>query len=144
MPPKGKPGRSIKLIVAINTLAAILTIAFWSLVFIKLKSPLAFTGVAERANMATTYAFGIADLIWSAPFLVISAAGLWRLTPWGWTLAQMTNALWWYSMTVIISKDIYAGCLSPGTIIFFPFALFALWAARQLWKQRNAFLNEKG
>jgi hypothetical protein len=94
--------------------------------------------LSERANAATTYGFGISDLVWSLPLLFLSCVGLWRLRSWGWTAAQMTNALWVYSMTVVLIRDFYT-TLSPGGMLFTPFAIIAVWATYYLWKHRELF-----
>jgi hypothetical protein len=117
-----------------------MTIAFWLLVLLKplVPRPGDFSVLSERANAATTYAFGLADLIWSLPLLLLARFGLWRVRFWGWTAAQMVNVLWLYSMTVILIRDGYTA-LSPGGILFTPFALIAGWATYYLWKRRDLF-----
>lgn len=126
----------------INGIAFLLTLFFWLLILIKkiVPSPNDLTVLSERANAATTYGFAIGDLIWSTTLLLVSCIGLWRMRFWGWTAAQMTNALWIYSMTVILIRDSYT-TLSPGGILFTPFALIAVLSIYYLWKQRQAFLN---
>ena len=129
--------RRNRVIAVANGVGALLTLAFWGLVFTKLPLPNTLSNASERMNAATTYAFGIADLIWSLPLLLMAAIGLWRRRLWGVLAAYMTNALWCYSLTVIIARDLYSQTLSPGTVIFLPFAFFSIWATIQLWKQHE-------
>lgn len=131
--------KAIKLISIVNAVAAVLHIIFWALAFIKLPSPLSFESMAERTNMAISYGFGFADLLFSFPLLALSAYGLWRLRFWGWFTAQLANMCWFYSFTVLITKDLYTGKLTPGTMIFLPFALFSIWIAIYLWRERKEF-----
>ena len=132
--------KAVAAIAIINGVAFLLTIVFWLMVFVKqlVPSPDELAAFAERANAATTYGFGIGDLVWSLPLLLLSCIGLWRMRFWGWTAAQMVNALWVYSMTVILIRDAYTK-LSPGGVLFTPFALIAVWATYYLWKHRNIF-----
>lgn len=132
------PG-SIKIISIVNFIAALLHLTFWILAFIRLQSPFSDIPILEKVNLATTYGFGIADLIWSFPLLIIGSFWLRKLKPLGWLAAQMTNVLYWYSLTVIIIRDIFSGKISPGTILFLPFCLFAFWSAFYLWKKRELF-----
>jgi hypothetical protein len=138
-PPRQK---TVSALAIINGIAFLLTLFFWLLILIKkiVPSPNDLTVLSERANAATTYGFAIGDLIWSTTLLLVSCIGLWRMRFWGWTAAQMTNALWIYSMTVILIRDSYT-TLSPGGILFTPFALIAMWSTYYLWKQRQAFWN---
>ncbi len=131
--------KHIKLLAGINILGTIITLLFWSMVFCKIESPLSITSAAEKLNAATIYGFGIADFIWSVPFMIFSTIGLLKRELWGWMLAQMTNALWWYAISVILIRDMYASRLSPGTLIFLPFTIFAFWSAAYLWKWRGEF-----
>jgi hypothetical protein len=134
--------RGIGLIAVVNALAAALHIVFWTLAFLRLPNPAAATSSVERAMYATTYGFGIADVVWSFPLLAISAVGLWRMRSWGWLAAQMANVLWWYSFTVLGTRDVYAKSLSPGMVVFLPFVLFAFWAATHLWRHRRLFRDD--
>jgi hypothetical protein len=129
----------IKIISIVNLIAALLHLTFWTLGFIKLQSSFSDIPFLEKVNLATTYGFGIADLIWSFPLLIIGTFWLWKLKPLGWLAAQMANVLYWYSLTVIFIKDILSNTISPGTILFLPFCLFAFWSAFYLWKKRELF-----
>jgi hypothetical protein len=135
-----KRPKAVAFLAIINGLAFILTLVFWLAVLLKkiVPPPNELTVLSERANAATTYGFAIGDLIWSTPLLLLSCVGLWRMRFWGWTAAQMTNALWIYSMTVVLIRDFYT-TLSPGGILFTPFALIAFWATYYLWKRRELF-----
>jgi hypothetical protein len=42
-------------------------------------------------------------------------------------------------MTVIWVRDLYSGTLSPGAVVFAPFAAFAVWASVHLWRVRLRF-----
>ena len=116
------PG-GIKIISIVNFVAALLHLAFQTLAFIRLKSSFSDISFLEKVNLSTTYGFSIADLIWSFPLLIISTFWLWQLKPLGWLASQMANALYWYSLTVIIIKDFLSDSVSPGTVLFLPFCL---------------------
>lgn len=135
-----KRPKAVSFLAIINGLAFIVTLVFWSLVLLKklVPPPHELTVLSEKANAATTYGFAIGDLVWSTLLLFISCVGLWRMRFWGWTAAQMTNAIWVYSMTVVLIRDAYT-TLSPGGVLFTPFALIAIWATYYLWKQRQLF-----
>jgi hypothetical protein len=124
----------------INGIAFIVTILFWGLVYFGhlIPFPTQLTVTAERANSATTYGFLVGDILWSAPLLFLATVGLWRREFWGWTAAQMVNALWVYSMTVIWMRDAYTA-LSPGAWLFTPFTIIAVWATYYLWNHRTMF-----
>lgn len=132
--------KAVAFLAIINALAFILTLVFWLAVLLKklVPPPSELTVWSEKANAATTYGFAIGDLIWSTLLLFLSCVGLWRQRAWGWTAAQMTNALWIYSMTVVLIRDFYT-TLSPGGVLFTPFALIAVWATYYLWKRREIF-----
>jgi len=136
-----KPPFGIKIIASVNGLAAILHLLFWIFAFIKLPSIHSENTIADKINLATTYGFGIADLIWSVPLLFIGCIALWRIKLIGWLAAHMANILYWYSFTVIISRDLSSDSISPGAILFFPFAVFSFWAGYFLWKFRTAYLK---
>lgn len=134
---------AVSIIAVINAVGLLITIAFWALVALKpaVPPPGTFESLPERVNAATTYGFMIGDLIWSVPLLAIAAIGLWKVRFYGWTAAQMANALWVFTLTVTWYRDAYAG-ISPGAVIFLPFALAAVWAAVVLWKERARFWAE--
>ncbi len=123
-----------------NAVALVITILFWGFVYINRLVPMAgdLTAAAERANSAVTFGFMIGDVIYSAPLLLLAWIGVWRLKSWGWMAAQMANALWLYSMTVILIRDAYTS-LSPGGLVFIPFVLLAVWAIPYLWLRRRDF-----
>lgn len=132
--------RSISIIAIINGIGLAVTILFWGMVYFKklVPTPGDLTDTAERINAATTYGFMIGDIVWSVPLLLLAAVGLWRQRFWGWTAAQMANALWVYSMTIIWMRDAHTAA-SPGAYLFTPFALVAVWATYYLWHHRNLF-----
>jgi hypothetical protein len=134
---------AVTFLVVVNFIALVLTVLFWSIVWLKrlVPAPGSLTGLLERANSATTYGFLVADMIISAPLLLLAALGLRRLRFWGWTAAQMANILWIYSMTVIWIRDGYS-TISPGAVLFTPFALIALGSMVYLWKCRKLFRND--
>jgi hypothetical protein len=138
--PQFKRPTGLAVIAIINGIAFTITLLFWGVVFFRNLVPLpgSLTISAERANAATTYGFLIGDIVWSAPLLLLATIGIWRPRPWGWTSAQMVNALWVYSMTVIWMRDAYTA-ISPGALLFTPFALIAVWGTYYLWKHRNLF-----
>ena len=92
-----------------------MTLIFWALVFLGqlVPTPGSLQSEIERANAAVTYGFMLGDVIYSVPLLLLAGAGLWRLRAWGWQAAQMANALWIYSMTIILLRDFYSRW-SPG------------------------------
>jgi hypothetical protein len=129
----------IRVIAAVNAFAAVLTLAFWTLGYLKVFAGKTISDPAERASAAATLGFLVGDLAWAFPLLALSVPGLWRRRAWGWTLAQMVNVLWAYSMTVIWVRDLYSGAVSPGALLFTPFVPFAAWAAVYLWRVRGRF-----
>ena len=124
----------------VNGIALVITILFWGLVFFGhlVPFPWDLSSLADRANSAVTYGFMIGDILYSGPLLLMACLGIWRLTSWGWLAAQMANALWIYSMTVILFRDALT-TLSPGGLLFIPFALIAVWAIPYLWFRRRDF-----
>jgi len=131
----------IKLIAVVNGIAAVLHIVFWIVIYLYLSKRPNPTGIIERANIATTYGFGLADMIWSLPFLLVGSVNLWKMKQSGWLAAQFANVLYWYSLTVVLTKDIISNSISPGTILFLPFALFSFWIAYYLWTVRDSFFK---
>ncbi len=136
---------AISFIAIINAVGLLVTIAFWMIVLVKqvMPPPGTLESPFERANVATTYGFLIGDFVWSVPLLFMAAVGLWRMRFYGWTAAQMANALWVYSLTVIWFRDAYT-TISPGGVLFLPFALAALWATFILWRYRTLFREPSG
>tara|TARA_R110002050_G_scaffold56512_3_gene127165 strand:- start:126117 stop:126557 length:441 start_codon:yes stop_codon:yes gene_type:complete len=130
----------IKVFALTNGLAAFLHIVFWTIAFSRLPAISAQKNVADEVNLATTYGFGVADFIWSVPLLLIGSIGLWKKMEIGWLAALLANALYWYSFTVIVIRDWASTTISPGTILFLPFALFSFWITYFLWKNRSIFL----
>jgi hypothetical protein len=129
----------LKLIAVVNGMAAVLHLIFWILAFIHLFKLPAANNIAERVNFSTIYGFGIADIIWSITFLTVGSINLWKMKQNGWLAAQFANVLYWYSFTVIITRDLASNTIAPGTILFLPFALFSFWVAYYLWKVRSTF-----
>ena len=130
----------ITFLAVVNYVACGVTLSFWALIFFGrlVPSPGSLQSESERANAAVTYGFMLGDVIYSVPLLLLAGAGLWRLRAWGWLAAQMANALWIYSITIILLRDFYSRW-SPGALLFVPFAAIALWAVFYLWIQRRAF-----
>jgi hypothetical protein len=125
---------------AVNAVALVITVLFWGVVFFRRLVPFPgdLTSMTERANSAVTYGIMLGDLLYSAPLLLLAWIGLWKLKSWGWMAAQMANALWVYSMTVILFRDAYT-TVSPGGLLFLPFTLVAIWAIPYLWRHRREF-----
>jgi hypothetical protein len=123
-----------------NAVALFITILFWGMVFVRRLVPFPWdlTALADRANSAVTYGFMIGDILYSVPLLFSAWIGLWRLKSWGWMAAQMANALWIYSMTIILLRDSFT-VFSPGGLLFIPFALVAIWSIPYLWMRRKDF-----
>jgi hypothetical protein len=134
----------ITFLAVVNGIACGVTLIFWALVYFGrlVPTPGSLPSGPERANAAVTYGFMLGDVMYSVPLLLLAGAGLWRLRAWGWLAAQMANALWIYSMTIILLRDSYSRW-SPGALLFVPFAALALWAVPYLWNQRRAFGVER-
>ncbi len=124
----------------VNAVALFITVLFWGMVFFQrlVPFPSDLTSSADRANSAVTYGFMIGDIFYSAPLLLLAWLGIWRLKSWGWMAAQMTNALWIYSMTIILFRDVHT-TMSPGGLLFIPFTIIAIWAIPFLWRHRKDF-----
>jgi hypothetical protein len=129
----------VTLIAIVHLGAAALHVVFWSVALARLPQAAEFGTPIERGGAAFTQGFGIADLLWSVPLLFLAGIGLLKLRDWGWLAAQLAHVLYWYSLTVILTRDFHAGSLAPGTILFGPFTLFAAWAAVYLWLRRDLF-----
>ena len=134
-----KVERGIGLIATVNGIAAVLHFIFWTIVFLRLPRPWTVDAAAQRVDLIVTYGLGMADLLWSVPFLTIGSLWLRRRRLIGWIAAQMVNALYWYSFTFILVRELSAQSIRLGTMLFLPFALFSPWAAWYLWKVRAAF-----
>jgi hypothetical protein len=136
----GSRSAGVTFLSIVNAVGLIVTLLFWGAVFFKHLVP--FPGElsvpTERGNSAVTYGFMLGDILYSVPLLFLAWRGLRLLKSWGWLAAQMANALWVYSLTVILLRDAYTA-FSPGGILFLPFALVAAWAIPYLWKRRAAF-----
>ena len=114
-------------------------LAFWGVAFLKLAPPWALSEAPARAAAAFTFGFGVADLLWSVPFLVLGTVGLLRLRLWGWSGALAANVLYVYSLTVLVTRDVAIGALSPGTVLFLPFTLFGFGSTAYLLAHRRLF-----
>lgn len=126
----------IKIICGINLFAALLHLLFWGFALGHLVPTL---NTSNQAALATTLGIGVADLLWAVPLLLLGSIQLYRQKAIGWLSAQMAHILYFYSMTFVIVRDILSGQLSPGTFVFLPFTLFAVWATYYLWKQKSEF-----
>lgn len=135
---QGKRPLGITVIVLINGIATILTLFFWLLIYIRVFSKTIEEPVF-RAIASSTLGFLVADIFLAVPLLILSCLGLWKLCDWGWLFAQMANIVWIYSIAVVLIRDIYIGKLSPGLLLFLPFALFTIWAIAYLWYARSYF-----
>ena len=127
-------------LVIVNAVALVITILFWGMIFFRRLVPFPgdLASSADRANSAVTYGFMVGDILYSVPLLFLAWLGLRKRKSWGWLAAQMANALWVYSMTVILFRDAYT-TISPGGLIFIPFTLVAVWAIPYLWIHRGEF-----
>ena len=127
----------IKFIAGVNLVAAVVHVLFWvaALVYLGGTRP---DGPVSSA-LATTIGIGVADLVCSVPLLLAGSMPLIRRKPIGWLAAQMANGLYVYSMTFILVRDGLVGVIQPGTLIFLPFTLFAVFAFGVLWKERSRF-----
>lgn len=134
-----KEAAGIKFIAIVNAIAAIFHFVFWVFVLTHLPCPWSDIGGLDRTDLIVTYGLGIADLIWSVPFLIIGSLRLMRYHLLGWLAAQMANCLYWYSFTFILFREFNMHHIRLGTILFLPFALFSIWSAWYLWKVRSTF-----
>jgi hypothetical protein len=134
--------KGLKIICIVNLVAAVLTLVFWVLVFVRLFATAPIDDPALRASAAATLGFLVGDLIWAVPLLVLSVIGLGKRRLWGWLTAFLVNILWFYSMTVIWCRDLYTGKASPGAILFAPFVVFAAWSTIYLWRHRAVIRQE--
>ncbi len=125
--------------IIINITALIITTIFWYLVWIKLSDASLIKNFSEKSMFASTYGFMVADIFWAIPLLFFSIIGLVKNKFWGWTISQMVNILWLYSVTAVLVRDLFLDNIAPGTIIFLPFALLATWQIFILWKYRFHF-----
>ena len=132
----------IKLIAVINGIAAVLHLLFWIFAFFHLSKSVPQNNIAEKANLGTSFGFGLADVIWSITLLTVGSINLWNMKQSGWLAAQFANVLYWYSLTVILTKDLITSSISPGTILFLPFGIFSFWAAYYMWKFRDNFFKQ--
>ena len=139
MPESQKAPRIIPIIAIVNGVAAVLHIVVWSLAFLKLPWWKDATSETLQMDLLVTYGLGIADLVWSTPLLAFAAVYGWKRKQSGWLAAQMANVLWGYSFTFILFREISLGAIRPGTMLLFPFAVFALCSAVYLWKYRRFF-----
>tara|TARA_B100000683_G_C12425572_1_gene529606 strand:- start:831 stop:1259 length:429 start_codon:yes stop_codon:yes gene_type:complete len=130
--------RGIKVIGVVNLVAALVHLLFWALALSQLvpilQSPM-------ESALATTMGIGVADLLISVPLLLIGSLGLMKGRTLGWMSAQMAHVLYFYSMTFVSVRDFLVGEFSPGTFVFLPFMLFAVWATLYLWKKRFYFFT---
>lgn len=131
----------LTLIVGINALAFGITALFWLLVWQRLSQPSLIELFLDRGSRASTLGFLIADVVWALPLLLISVFGLLKKKLWGWTAAQMVNVLWWYSVTAVLVRDTQLDSVAPGSVLFLPFALLAVWQAWYLWRKRKMFVG---
>lgn len=129
----------VSAIAIINGIAAVLSLLFWYLVQHRLFGVAHLSLSLDPTSVASTLGFMVADLIWAIPLLIVSGLGLWRLQAWGWTTAQVANLLWLYPLTAAWTRDLYLGSISPGNLLFLPFALFAVWTTCYLWQIRHLF-----
>jgi len=132
--------RGVAFLAIVNLVAFVVTVVFWALVYFGqlVPRPGSLESLTERANAAVTYGFMLGDVLYSVPLLFLAGVGLWRLRVWGWLAAQMANALWIFSMTVVLLRDSYS-TWTPGGLLFIPFALVAIGSIPYLWVQRWAF-----
>ncbi len=129
----------VRAIAIVNAVSAILTAAFWALVYLRLFAGAPIVDPVAHASAGATLGYLVGDVVWALPLLVLSVPALLGGRPSGWLFAQMINVLWWYSMTAVWVRDLYTGVISPGAVLFAPFALFSFWAAVYLWRVREQF-----
>jgi hypothetical protein len=117
-----------------------LTLLFWGAIAIshRVLLPWELATPLEKGASAVTYGFLLGDLLYSLPLLFLAARGLALQKSWGWMSAQMANALWVYSMTLILIRDGFTRW-SPGSVLFIPFLIIAIISIPWLWKNRSLF-----
>ena len=130
----------VRLLSVWNAWAFLVTLSFWSAVALsgRVPGPWAVEGLLARGASATTWGFLLADLLYSLPLLLLAAVGLRKRAAWGWMCAQMANALWIYSMSVLLFRDGFTR-FSPGSFVFMPFLIVAIAALPYLWRVRSRF-----
>ena len=130
----------ITFLAIVNLVALVFRLLFWGIVYIRrlVPFPAELISLVDRVNSAVTYGFMIGDIYYVAPLFLLAWFGLWKLKSWGWMTAQMINALWVYSMTVISLRDAYTS-MSSGALLFLPFSFVAVWAIPYLWVNRRKF-----
>lgn len=74
----------------------------------------------------TLRAYAIADFPFSILPGFIVAFGLMRMRLWGWMLALMLNAVYFHSMTVILTENLLKGTQSPLSAPMTPVAIYFL------------------
>lgn len=134
--------RGLKIIIAVNIAASSITVLFWVLIFLKVYIIPSPSFAMDNSMKASTLGYLITDMLIAVPILIASISGLRKLKFWGWLMAQAANVLWIYSLFSVWARDLYAGQITPGDIIFAPLIPFSFWAFYYLWKNRNAFYNE--
>ncbi len=133
-----RPG-PVTLIAAVNAAGFFFSILFWAFVAFRLYLPSATPAVMDPATAASTFGFLVADCVVALPLLLIGWVGLLRMSFPGWTAAQLANVLWVYALLAVWARDLQLGRLSPGSVWFLPFTVFAVWSCLYLWKKRGLF-----
>ncbi len=131
----------VTVIIIVNIIASVITIIFWYLVSRRLFGSNGNQIQLDKFSAGSTFGFMIADIIFAVPVLIISIPGLRKMRFYGWTAAQMANILWLYSLTAVLIRDLYSSMVSPGSLLFLPFALFSVWGIIYLWKKREIFFR---
>jgi hypothetical protein len=94
----------------------------------------------ERSYIGLVNGFTAADAIWSNLTIIVAIVGLWKMKPWGWTAAIMSNTIWVYTMTFTLVRDLMV-TITFGMVFFLFFAFLAIISTIYLWRIRKVFWN---
>ncbi|MCR4436563.1 MAG: hypothetical protein QHH06_12170 [Clostridiales bacterium] len=130
----------VTVIVIFNILGWITTEGMWLYLHATRQIPeiASMNSFWEKSYIGLVNGFTVADAIWSNLTLLLAIFGLWKMKPWGWTAAMMANAIWVYTMTCTMVRDLSVK-ITFGLIFFSIFALGALASTAYLWHKRSRF-----
>lgn len=136
---RGRPA-AVVAIVVVAAVGWVTTVSPWVWVHLSDQLPAPSVGASywERSFLGLVRGLATVDAIWSNLFLAAGAIGLCRMRAWGWTAMLMGNAIWLYTATFTVMRDLYVG-VTDATLFFLPFTLFALGSSVYLWRRRGRF-----
>lgn len=92
----------------------------------------------EKSYIGLVNGFTVADAIWSNQTIIVAIIGLWKMKPWGWTAAIMSNTIWVYTMTFTFVRD-FMVTITFGMVFLSVFALLSSISTIYLWRNRKLF-----